>query len=57
MALKPTDKNWKNNNRDINGLYLLAVYGIAAVDAYVGAHLFDFDISFIVRIIRFYILF
>lgn len=38
-------REFYNNNRDINGLYLLAVYGIAAVDAYVGAHLFDFDIS------------
>jgi hypothetical protein len=38
-------REFYNNNRDLSALYLLAVYGIAAVDAYVGAHLFSFDVS------------
>lgn len=33
------------DNRDLSGLYLLGVYALAAVDAYVGAHLYDFDVS------------
>lgn len=33
------------DNRDRNGLLLLGVYVLSAVDAYVDAHLFDFDVS------------
>ncbi len=33
------------DNRDLSGLYLLGVYLLSAVDAYVGAHLYDFTVS------------
>ncbi len=33
------------DNRDVAGLALVATYLIAAVDAYVGAHLFAFDVG------------
>lgn len=33
------------DNRDLAGVVFLVTYGLAAVDAYVGAHLFDFDVS------------
>lgn len=33
------------DNRDLSGLYLLGVYILSMVDAYSGAHLFDFNIS------------
>lgn len=33
------------DNRDLAGVIFLVTYGLAAVDAYVGAHLFDFDVS------------
>ncbi len=33
------------DNRDQAAFFLAGVYIIAAVDAYVGAHLFDFDVS------------
>lgn len=33
------------DNRDISGLYLLGVYLLASVDAYVGAHLYDFTVD------------
>ncbi len=33
------------DNRDLSGLIFVLSYALAAVDAYVGAHLFDFDIS------------
>ena len=45
VTLLKRQKDFYNNNRDLNALWLLGVYGIAAVDAYVGAHLFDFDVS------------
>jgi hypothetical protein len=32
-------------NRDVSGALLLATYLIAAVDAYVGAHLYDFNVD------------
>jgi len=41
-------KNKRNNavdTRDLSALYLLGVYVIATVDAYVGAHLFDFNLN------------
>ena len=34
-----------HNLRDETGLYILGVYVISAVDAYVGAHLFDFNVD------------
>ncbi|MCX6139415.1 MAG: DUF5683 domain-containing protein [Candidatus Kapabacteria bacterium] len=33
------------DNRDLAGVIFLVTYGLAAMDAYVGAHLFDFDVS------------
>ncbi|NBP63210.1 MAG: hypothetical protein EBU66_00775 [Bacteroidetes bacterium] len=39
------EKEFYNNARDLNGLWLLGVYGLAAVDAYVGAHMLEFDVS------------
>jgi hypothetical protein len=33
------------NNRDLSGVIFLAIYTLAAIDAYVGAHLYDFDVS------------
>lgn len=33
------------DNRDISGVVVLASYVLSAIDAYVGAHLFDFDVS------------
>lgn len=33
------------NNRDLAGLVFVAAYAIAALDAYVGAELYDFDVS------------
>jgi hypothetical protein len=44
----PVEKNrreYYRDNRDMSGFYLLGVYALATVDAYVGAHLFDFDVS------------
>jgi len=32
-------------NRDVNGALLMATYLLAAIDAYVGAHLYDFDVD------------
>ncbi len=39
------EKEFYNNARDLNALWLLGVYGLAAVDAYVGAHMLEFDVS------------
>lgn len=33
------------NNRDVAGLALLLTYALAAVDAYVGANLYDFNVT------------
>jgi len=33
------------DNRDLSGLVFLVTYALAAVDAYVGAHLYDFDVD------------
>lgn len=39
------EKEFYNNARDLQALWLLGVYGLAAVDAYVGAHMLEFDVS------------
>lgn len=39
------EREFYRDNRDLFSLYLLGVYGIAAIDAYSGAHLFDFDVN------------
>lgn len=33
------------DNRDLCGVIVIATYVLSAVDAFVGAHLFDFDVS------------
>lgn len=33
------------DRRDLSGLYLLGVYVISTVDAYVGTHLYDFNVD------------
>lgn len=45
VQLAIREKEFYNNARDINGLWLLGIYGIAAIDAYVGAHMLEFDVS------------
>ena len=39
------NKELNRDNRDIMAFYLLGVYIISAVDAYVGAHLYDFNVD------------
>lgn len=39
------NKEENRDQRDIMGFYLLVVYIVTAVDAYTGAHLYDFDVS------------
>jgi hypothetical protein len=52
--LQPTDalynityreREFYRDQRDVTGLWFLGVYALAAIDAYVGAHLYDFDVS------------
>ncbi|MBX3043666.1 MAG: hypothetical protein KIT33_02860 [Candidatus Kapabacteria bacterium] len=38
-------REFYRDNRDMSGFYFLAVYILAAVDAYVGAHLYDFQVD------------
>jgi hypothetical protein len=38
-------REYFRDNRDMSGFYLIGVYVLAAVDAYVGAHLFDFEVD------------
>lgn len=38
-------REFYRNNRDVAGLMLLLTYALAAVDAYVGANLYDFNVS------------
>ncbi len=38
-------REFYRDNRDMSGFYLIGVYILASVDAYVGAHLFDFDVN------------
>ncbi len=45
VRLMKARREFYRDNRDLSGLYLIGVYALAAVDAYVGAHLFDFDVS------------
>lgn len=52
--LQPTDalynityreREFYRDQRDVTGLWYLGIYALAAIDAYVGAHLYDFDVS------------
>lgn len=45
IATLKNEREYYRDNRDLAGLYLLAVYVVSSVDAYTGAHLFDFDVS------------
>jgi hypothetical protein len=45
QALLLAQREAFRDNRDLAGVIFLVTYGLAAVDAYVGAHLFDFDVS------------
>ena len=38
-------KEFYRDNRDKSAFFLAGVYILAAVDSYVGAHLFDFDVG------------
>lgn len=40
-----SNREFYRDNRDLSAFYLLGVYVIAAVDAYVGAHLYDFNVD------------
>ena len=40
-----TQREAYRDNRDLSGFIFLTAYVLAAVDAYVGAHLYDFDVS------------
>lgn len=40
-----TTREVYRDNRDLSGLVFLVTYALAAVDAYVGAHLYDFDVD------------
>lgn len=39
------NKEFNRDNRDMMAFYLLGVYIVSAVDAYVGAHLYDFNVN------------
>ena len=45
MPIEKNRREFYRDNRDMSAFYLLGVYVLATVDAYVGAHLFDFDVS------------
>lgn len=44
LFLKVRREN-SRDNRDISIFFLVGVYGLSMLDAYVGAHLFSFDVS------------
>ncbi len=37
--------NAHHNNRDQTAFYMLGIHVLSAIDAYVGAHLFEFDVT------------
>lgn len=39
------EKEYYRDQRDMDAFYLFGVYVISAIDAYVGAHLYDFNVS------------
>lgn len=45
LPLLKNRREFYRDNRDQSAFFLLGVYIISAVDAYVGAHLYDFDVS------------
>ncbi|MDZ4744901.1 MAG: DUF5683 domain-containing protein [bacterium] len=40
-----TTREVYRDNRDLAGLIFIVTYALAAVDSYVGAHLYDFDVD------------
>lgn len=40
-----SNREYSRDNRDLSAFYLLGVYAISSIDAYVGAHLFDFNVD------------
>lgn len=45
LPILKSRREFYRDNRDQSAFFLLGVYIISAVDAYVGAHLYDFDVS------------
>lgn len=45
LDLTKQKKEFYRDNRDMSGFYLLGVYLLSAIDAYAGAHLFDFSVD------------
>ncbi|MBL7997995.1 MAG: hypothetical protein JNL32_05095 [Candidatus Kapabacteria bacterium] len=39
------EKEFYRDQRDVAGLWMLGIYALSCVDAYVGAHLYNFDVS------------
>lgn len=45
LAILKSKREFYRDQRDMSAFYLLGVYVLAAVDAYVGAHLYDFNVD------------
>jgi len=45
LQLLRRQREFYRDQRDMAGFYMLGVYVIATVDAYVGAHLYDFNVD------------
>ncbi len=45
LPLVKSSREYYRDNRDKSAFFLVGVYILAAVDSYVGAHLYDFDVS------------
>lgn len=45
ISLLRRQREFYRDQRDLSGFFLLATYLVAAVDAYAGTHLYDFNVS------------
>ncbi|MCK5740791.1 MAG: hypothetical protein KAH48_01125, partial [Chlorobi bacterium] len=45
IAAAKNTREYHRDNRDQSAFWLMAVYAISAIDAYVGAHLYDFNVD------------
>lgn len=45
VAIVKAEREFYRDKRDQAAFYLLGVYVVGVIDAYVGAHLYDFDVS------------
>jgi len=45
LPIVKSSREYYRDNRDKSAFFLVGVYILAAVDSYVGAHLYDFDVS------------